>query len=182
MGSGNYFYPIKREFLNLSGGTVTGDTLFTANLSATTIFSGSTNLGDLLNSVISGGTTISSGINTFTAGTLLNTSINITGASLNDLYTSGNTNFWQASATTFSGINIYVNSEISPIGDNIVNIGSPIKRFRSLHVVSGVSVFFTATTRVYTPEIQLGGVLVYEDNIVLTGDTIDGNLNVNDWV
>lgn len=180
MGSGNYFYPIKREFLNLSGGTVTGDTLFTANLSATTIFSGSSNLADIIYSSITGGTKVSGGINTFTAGTPLNTSINITGASLNDLYTSGITQFWQASATTFSGTNIYANSEISPIVDNNTDIGTPLKRFRSLYTVSGVSVFFTATTRVYTPEIQLGNTLVYENNIVLTGDTI-GGIDVSDW-
>lgn len=34
---GTYIYPIKREFLNLSGGTVTGDTTFSVNLSANTI-------------------------------------------------------------------------------------------------------------------------------------------------
>ena len=180
MGSGNYFYPLNREFLNLSGGTVTGDTLFTANLSATTIFSGSTNLGDLLNSVVSGGTKVSSGINTFTAGTVLNTSINITGASLDNLYTSGNTNFWQASAATFSGTNIYVESEITPYVDNIVNLGTSIKRFRSLNTVDGIAVNFTATTRMTTPEIKLGNVLVYENNIVLTGDTI-GGIEVSDW-
>jgi len=182
MGSGNYFYPINREFLNLSGGTVTGDTLFTANLSANTIFSGSTNLSDLLNTVVSGGTKVIPGINTFTAGTILNTSVNITGGSFSDLYTSGITQFWQASATTFSATNVYVDSEISPITDSNTDLGTPIKRFRSLYTVSGVSVFFTATTRVYTPEIQLGNVLLSQYSIVTTGDTIDGNLHVEDWV
>jgi len=47
--SGTYFNPIKRIFLNLSGGTVTGDTVFTEgvyadSLSGGTIYSGSTDL------------------------------------------------------------------------------------------------------------------------------------------
>ena len=47
--SGIYFHPIKRIFLNLSGGTVTGDTVFTEGVYATrlsggTIYSGSTDL------------------------------------------------------------------------------------------------------------------------------------------
>lgn len=45
--SGTYFAPLQRVFLNLSGGTVTGDTLFTQSVSATTFYSGSTNLYDI---------------------------------------------------------------------------------------------------------------------------------------
>lgn len=180
MGSGNYFYPSDRSFLSLSGGTVTGDTLFTANLSATTIYSGSSNLDSILTGVITGGTKVSSGINTFTGGTSINTSINITGGSFSDLYTSGDTNFWQASATTFSATNIYLDSLVSPNLDSVSDIGTSVKRFRKLNIVSGVSVYFTAETRVYTPEIQLGNTLVYENNIVLTGDTV-GGIDVNDW-
>lgn len=41
------------SFLNLSGGTVTGNTQFTQNLSAGTIFSGSTNLYDIFTTVAS---------------------------------------------------------------------------------------------------------------------------------
>jgi hypothetical protein len=127
MGSGNYFYPLNREFLNLSGGTVTGDTLFTANLSAATIFSGSTNLSDLLTSVVSGGTKVGNGINTFTSGTLINTSINITGGSFNELYTSGETQFFQASANTLSGGTIFsANTNIYDIFVNKVNAGSNV--------------------------------------------------------
>jgi len=134
MGSGNYFYPLNRDFLNLSGGTVTGDTLFTANLSAATIFSGSTNLGDLLNSVVSGGTRVVSGINTFTAGTIINTSVNITGGSFSDLFTSGITHFFQASATTLSGGTIFsANTDIYNIFVNKVNAGSNIS-------ISGTSI------------------------------------------
>lgn len=45
--SGTYFNPLHRVFLNLSGGTVTGNTLFTQSVSAATFYSGSTNLSDI---------------------------------------------------------------------------------------------------------------------------------------
>lgn len=67
--SGSYFQPIKREFLNLSGGTVTGDTVFTQglyanSLSGGTLFSGSTNLEDIfLTAAEISGTTLSEGSN-----------------------------------------------------------------------------------------------------------------------
>ena len=38
--SGQYFHPIKRIFLNLSGGTVTGDTVFTEGVYATRLSGG----------------------------------------------------------------------------------------------------------------------------------------------
>jgi len=85
------------------------------------------------------------------------------------------------SALTLSATSIYANVEISPIIDNNTDIGSSVKRFRSLNIVSGVSVSFTSTTRVTTPEIRLGNVLVYENNIVLTGDTIGGTVGGDDW-
>jgi hypothetical protein len=49
--SGNYFNPIKREFLNLSGGTVSGSTLFSQNLSASTYYSGSTPLENIIQNI-----------------------------------------------------------------------------------------------------------------------------------
>ena len=57
--AGQYFYTISYDFLPLSGGTVTGATYIQSNLSADTIFSGDTNLGDLINSsdtYVTGGT------------------------------------------------------------------------------------------------------------------------------
>ena len=67
MATGQYIYPIKREFLNLSGGTVTGATYVSSNFSADTIFSGSTSLSSILDnlssSVITGATKVQGGIN-----------------------------------------------------------------------------------------------------------------------
>ena len=46
--SGKYIVPIKSDYLSISGGTVTGDTYFSSNLSAETYYSGSTLLSTQL--------------------------------------------------------------------------------------------------------------------------------------
>lgn len=71
-----------------------------------------------------------------------------------------------SSSTSFTGGTI---GSIEPIGDNVEDIGSPLKRFRSLNTVNGVAVNFTATTK-----IQLGSRELTEHNIIITGDTVDG--------
>lgn len=75
--SGSYFHPIKRIFLNLSsGGTVSGDTVFTegvyaVNLSGGTIFSGNTNLETIIRDLAVSGVNIfvQPGSNILTGGT-----------------------------------------------------------------------------------------------------------------
>jgi len=154
--SGIYFNPIKRIFLNLSGGTVTGNTVFTDGISAVklsglTIYSGSTPLEEIITNISNNITTQSNflpltggtgGPYLFTGGTIVNTMDIIT--------------------------------KITPSIDNIVTLGSPIKRFRSLNIVNGITVNFTASTRVKTPVIELGSKIVTENNIILTGNCIDG--------
>lgn len=145
--SGNYFQPIKREFLNLSGGTVTGNTIFTQSLSASTFYSGNTNLEQIIKNFIDNGEYLP-----LSGGT---------GGAYNFI---GNT-----TAST-----IFISSKIEPIIDDSVSLGSTFKRFRELNIVNGVSVNFTASTRVFTPEIQLGDTIVTENNIVLSGYTLEG--------
>ena len=177
MGSGNYFYPLKREFLNLSGGTVTGNTLFTANLSAATIYSGSTNLSDLLNNVVSGGTRISNGINTFTAGTFIVTSVNITGGSFNNLYTSGETQFFQASATSLSGGTIFSGS--TPLSTIINNsITAITSTLTSTRVQNGLNTYTGGTADLPTVNIS-AATLNYLSATTLSGGTIlSGSTNL----
>lgn len=151
--SGQYFHPIKRIFLNLSGGTVTGDTVFTegvysTRLSGGTIFSGSTPLEVIINNIATGATT---------QGKFLP----LSGG------TGGEYNF--TGVTTADTINII--TTIEPTIDNIVYLGSPIKRFRSLNVVDGVAVSFTASTRVKTNQLELGNRLNINDNFIISGGT-----------
>lgn len=149
--SGVYFNPLKRIFLNLSGGTVTGDTEFTQGLHATylsgdTIYSGSTELGFLVSNLIFSAVT-SAPYLPLSGGTVI-----------------GDT----------TGQTLFMQSNIYPTTDNNSDIGTTIKRFRNLNIVNGISTNFTATTRVTTPEVMLGSTLVTEYNIILSGYTLEG--------
>lgn len=113
--SGSYFQPIKREFLNLSGGTVTGDTTFvlglSANtLSATTFYSGTTSLSDIFVTIGSEGgiSNIQPGSNITTGGTPSNLIINLTDSpSVNNLSFSGTGFGGNLSVLNLSGDTIY---------------------------------------------------------------------------
>jgi len=87
--------------------------------------------------------------------------------------TGGQYNF--TGSTTAS--TLYATTLIEPTVDDSVDVGSTFKRFRSLNTVNGVAVNFTATTRVTTPEIVMGSTTITENNIVLSGYTLDGG----DW-
>jgi hypothetical protein len=51
---------------------------------------------------------------------------------------------------------ITLSSDITPNIDNTINLGTTIKRFREINTVSGTSTIWSATTRIYTPEVNLG--------------------------
>lgn len=164
--SGQYFNPIKRIFLNLSGGTVTGDTVFTQGLTALTV----------------------SAQNTFySAGTNLETIIKLiaessaTGATANAPYLplSGGTGGQYYFTGNTTGETLYVQNNIEPITDNNSDIGSTIKRFRNLNIINGIAVNFTAETKVVAPTIsattiQLGDAIMEQNNIILSGYTLEG--------
>lgn len=155
--SGSYFNPIKREFLNLSGGTVTGDTIFTqgveiSSLSADTYYSGSTPLEQII----------------------IDLAVNSSGITGNYLAISGGTGGPYNFVGNTTASTIYASTEISPIVDNNIDLGTPVRRFRNLNIVNGVAVNFTATTKIQTQEIILGTMSVTENNIILTGQTLEG--------
>lgn len=155
---GTYFTPLHRVFLNLSGGTVTGDTIYTQGLGATylsgdTIYSGGTDLSYIIATIAAG-----SGI------TVLDRYLAKTGGTGGAYYFTGNT-----TAQT-----IYVENLYAPTNDNTVDIGSNIRRFRELNVVNGVAVNFTASTSIMTSTLKLGNTNVTENNIVLSGHTLGG--------
>lgn len=165
---GRYFFKTTSgDFLPLSGGTVTGDTFIQSSLSATTFFSGSTKLEDifLTSGDLSGTTSVSEGsnINVNNVGIDYKVSVNDS-PSFNNLKISGNT-----SAST-----VYVENNIEPQTDNSSDLGTSFKRFRDLNTVNGVAVNFTASTKMYTETLRLGQTDVTENNIVLSGQTIDG--------
>jgi len=155
--SGIYFHPIKRIFLNLSGGTVTGDTIFTEGVYATrlsggTIYSGATELTTIIQNVATSFSGITGAFLPITGGT--GGAYKFTGGTTADTVT--------------------VVTTIAPSVDNTVDIGSPIRRFRSLNTVEGISVNFTASTSVKTAKLYLGTKTITDTNIILTGQCIDG--------
>ena len=118
---GSYFNPIKRIFLNLSGGTVTGDTTFTqgvyaTNLSGETFYSGSTLLDTIITniaaSVVSSSastlaTYIQPGSNITTGGTALFPIISVVASpSFNGLILSGAASLASVVATSISATTI----------------------------------------------------------------------------
>lgn len=165
--AGKYFFKRRSDFLSLSGGSVTGDTYFDASLSANTFYSGSTPLENLFITLNDfSATTVSSGGGNVQVNNIgVDYEVSFSDSpSFNNLYTSGNT-----SAST-----IFVDGDIKPQTDNSSNLGTLFKRFRSLNTVNGIAKNFTATTKVTTPELELGNTIVTENNIVLSGNCVDG--------
>jgi len=116
--SGSYIYPLKRVFLNLSGGTVTGDTVFTQSIYANiltggTYYSGSTLLDviitNIAQSVVTGSastltTAVQPGSNITTGGTLLVPIVStVASPSFNNLYSSGDSQFNIFTSVSISG-------------------------------------------------------------------------------
>ena len=47
-------------------------------------------------------------------------------------------------------------SDIVPPSDGLISVGRPIRRFREVNTVSGMSTIWASSTRVVTPEVSLG--------------------------
>jgi hypothetical protein len=146
---GEFVFP----YLALSGGTVSGATTFTNGLFANSI-SATTYLNLPTDVFVTGGT-YSAGTTTFTNNTGGTFSISgfsepFTGGSgscITELYIED----------LFScNTGITLNNDIIPNTDNSINLGTPITRFREINTVSGTSTIWSATTRIYTPEVDLG--------------------------
>jgi hypothetical protein len=148
--AGQYFFKIDLEFLPLSGGTVSGNTYFNSNLSANTYFSGTTNLEDIIFNIAS---QVSQGTGLF---------LPLSGGTGGPYKFIGNT----------TGETFYVESSIEPTIDNFVDLGKPLKRFRRINTVEGVSTVWSATTSIHTPEINLGLDSNSENRIITANNSI----------
>ena len=79
-----------------------------------------------------------------------------------------------------SGITLH--GDIIPVIDNTINLGTPIKRFRDINTVSGTTSVWTATTKIYTPELDLGldslgnQRTITANNSVIQNDTLNGGI------
>ncbi len=92
------------SFLSLTGGTVTGNTNIIGNLSANTLFSGSTNLYDIFSTTSSSDVTrVQPGLNTYTGGTGNLPTVNISALTISTLVASGSSQLGETTATSISG-------------------------------------------------------------------------------
>lgn len=51
---------------------------------------------------------------------------------------------------------VTIHNDFIPSSDNTIDLGATITRFRNINTVNGYGTIWSATTRVYTPELDLG--------------------------
>lgn len=74
-----------------------------------------------------------------------------TGVYTNHIYScSGDSEIHLLSGTTI------FNKPIEPANDNVISLGSQIRRFREINTVSGYSTIWSASSTVYTANLDLG--------------------------
>ena len=173
--SGIYINPSNNNSLNLSGGTVSGQTMFTGGLSANTfsagtINSGSTNLYSIFQPIgaSGGGATIQPGLNTYTGGTSIAPTVNISAATLSYLSVSGNSNIEALTANTFIAATIS-GGTITSGGTDLYNIfitqldGNDITRVQpGSNITTGGSANFPVINLIASPSIN---------NLIASGNT-----------
>lgn len=75
---------------------------------------------------------------------------------------------------------ILINGNLLPKSDNTINIGSENKRFRNINTINGKSTVWESTTKIITPELDLGKDsdnnirIITADNSILKNDVING--------
>lgn len=76
--------------------------------------------------------------------------------------------------------NTFVGGNIEPINDDFSSIGSTLKRFREINTVSGTTSYWTSTTKIISPEIELGTDIlgntriITANNSIIQNDTLQG--------
>jgi len=81
--------------------------------------------------------------------------------------------------TVNNAITIYP-TDIVPTTDNLINFGSPIRRFRNINTVSGTSTVWESTGIIYTPILNLGQDLsgntreITAENSIIQDDILNG--------
>ncbi len=164
---GLYIVPQSRNFLSLTGGTVSGETLFSSSLSANTYFSGVTSLEQIVYNIASNfsgeNISIQNGLNTYTGGTNLNPSINISAITVDFLFVSGNSILNNLSTINLSGNAIFSGS---------TNLNDIFSSLNHTHQFS--SILNTAHTHSISSIENLTNVLNTKVN--KSGDTMIGGL------
>ena len=175
-------YPNSSNILIDGDVTFTGETTMAA-VSASTIISGTTNLYNIFQQIgAPSSLTVIGGLNTYTAGTATNVSVNISSATLNTLTVTGNTSL-QATTTTNETVNgtltVTGNTSLQALTatSEIINGNSTLN---GTLTVTGITSLQATTTTNET----VNGTLTVTGNTSLksltaTGATINGNSALN---
>lgn len=125
---------------------------------------------------------VEGGSNSFTGGTV-NGNLTVTGNIIN--CDSGSTVYTETIIACESGVTInnaitVYQTEILPTSDNLINFGSPTRRYRNVNTVSGTSTVWTSTGVIYTPILDLGldssgnTRIITADSSIIQNDLLDG--------
>lgn len=115
-------------------------------------------------------------VQSLTANTIVTGSLTVE----DDFYNcgSGSTAFFNTiSACTEDTIN--VGSSLTPIVDGSVDAGTPLRRYREVNTVNGMSTIWASTVRVVTPEVTLGYDSMGELRILTANSSILQNDVIN---
>lgn len=116
------------------------------------------------------------GASTFTANT-----INISGDAIIDGNIincgTGSTIYTETIIACESGVTInnavtFYPTDVVPTSDNLINFGSPTRRFRNVNTVSGSSTVWASTEVIYTPSLNLGADLNGEERLINAENSI----------
>jgi len=174
--------------VNLSA--MTGNVSVSGNLSATTFFSGSTNLETIISNLATGDVTrVQNGLNTYTGGTGNLPTINISAATLDHLVVSGTSVLDEITGTTIAMLNsgatdsIFVDYSSNRINTGVTNSaiiagsGNTINSNLNNVLVAGVGLTASTSNTAYFSNVVVGGVLYSGStnlyNIFSTTDTND---------
>lgn len=128
-----------------------------------------------INSIISGGTEIVdftyNNANTFTIDRFDSVSFSATINEVTGLTVNGD---------IIINNNTFVGNDIEPLVDGVVDIGTPIKRFREINTISGNSTVWYSSNQVITPNLNLGldtlgnQRTITADNSIIQNDVLFG--------
>jgi len=77
----------------------------------------------------------------------------------------------ESGVTINNAITVYP-TDVIPTSDNLINFGSPVRRYRDINTVSGTSTVWTSTGVIYTPVLNLGSDLSGNTRIITADSSI----------
>jgi len=150
------------SFLMLTGGTINGNVGINGDLSATTIYSGSTDLSYLIGTGAAGDITrVQDGLNTYTAGTGNFPTVNVSGLTIDNINVSGSSVFNTLTAVIISGGTIYSGS--TDLSELFQAKGEDIYT----RIQDGLNTYTGGTSSL--PTVNVSGLTV--DNITVSGES-----------